>query len=224
MSSEETAQPTLDLDELSIRRAIMRMAVGSTIVLRVRPGAEYAAEICAKTFGRSRKIPLSTSVEPGAVAIKRLDGTTNPSIYPEIDALKVGESHVFALPPAMHPRIRAAATARNRTGKVRLACTGDIEHIRVTRLPLTPEEHAQCGPIEIERTRGKYELRRLLTPGAKVRYEIPVADHYSLRNTVSRFATVNGIRVRCRLQDDGSMLVYRVDEAPQAQTSEDARQ
>lgn len=205
---------TPKVDEMQIRRAILRLTIGSQIQIDTPVGQERAAADCALAFGRAKKISVMVMQEHGCIVIHRNAPEGRPSIRPELDALKVGESHVFPFPPIWHDRVRSAAAARNRSGEVLFTCRREGDQIRVTRLPMTPEEFAAApdAPQPVGDT-GKYRLRRLLTPGARVTYNLPREQHFALRNSVSRFAMLHNLRLRCRLQDDGSMLVYRVDAA-----------
>lgn len=208
-------------NELEIRRTIMRMTVGSTSDVDVPVGQESDAAACAVSFARSKKIEVLVTQEDGSIAITRVEPKEKPNVYPVLDALKVGESHLFPFPPRMHMRVRMAASARNRTGDVLFSCRKEGHQIRVTRMPVTDEEAASVTiPPNPRGAEGKYMLSRFLVPGAKVVYDVPRSDHYAIRNSVSRFAIMNDLRIRCRVQDDGSMLVYRVDGAPTTQAAE----
>lgn len=208
-------------DDMEIRRSIVRMTIGSFVEISVPVGQEPAAAACAVAFGRSKKIEIMVTQSHGSIAIVRVEPEEKPNIYRDLDILKVGESHLFPFPPRWHMRVRNAAAARNRTGRVLFSCSKEGHQIRVTRMPLTDEEAALVTtPLKRHGDTSKYALSRLLTPGASVVFDLPRAEHYALRNSVSRYATVNSLRLRCRLQDDGSMLVYRVDDAPTTQAAE----
>lgn len=217
----------MKIDEIEIRRQILKTTIGSAVIIQTPRGTESAAEACALAFGRAKKIPMIVSIGVGEIVVRRTLTDEKPSIYPEIDALEVGESHLFPFPPPMHQRVRNAASSRNQDGKVRYACTREGDQIRVTRLPITDAEMQKCGPIEISgstKDGGRYRLGRLHQPGARLSFDIPRSEHMSLRNLVSRYAIRHNLKVRCRVQDDGSMLVYRIDDqAPQAQPEQTPR-
>lgn len=195
---------------LEIRRAIMRLNVNDSATLKLDGHPFSYIEAEAKRFAKARKLALRVEQVESGARITRLVEAEKITLYPEIDALEVGKSHLFELPPAFHQRIRVAATSRNRNGAVRLACTREGEHIRVTRLPMNDAEAAQAGPITVPKRQTKYELERLATQRS-IRFDIARPDQPKLRLAVSNYSLRTGWTIRCRLQDDGSMLVYRTD-------------
>lgn len=56
----------------------------------------------------------------------------------------------------------------------------------------------------------RWELSSLAR-GDRLVFNVEPADHHKLRLAVSHKAKLNGWTVRCRVQDDGTMLVYRTD-------------
>lgn len=197
-------------NELNIRRAIIQMAVGETQTLPIGDTPPADAARLAIAFARNHKTPITADMTPDGMRITRVESWPRSSMYPELDALAVGESRLFDLPQAFHQRIRQAATVRNKTGEVRLSCAREGSGLRVTRLPLTEDEHAQCGPIQAPARPSKYELERLATM-REIRFTVAARDQHKLRLAVSHKAKSTGWPLRCRLQDDGSMLVYRTD-------------
>lgn len=201
----------MSVNHLEIRRSIVRLAIGQSVTISTTPETHAAAERLALSFGKAKKIPLAVQGVKGGLVITRTEPVEAVSLYPEIDRLEVGESHVFPYPPAFHTRVRVAASFRNRKGKVRLACTREGDQIRVTRLPMTAEETATSGPIKAQGRQSKYRLEQL----DQVRELLfPDCDAYHqqrIRQAASMKAKQRGWTVRCRLQDDGSMLVYRTD-------------
>lgn len=201
----------MTVDVRAIRAAIVQTTIGGNNVIRTPPGTEDEAERVALEFSKSKKIPIIVSVIQGGIEFTRVEGVEKPSVYPEIDALLVGQYHTFPFPPSMHGRVRAAASARNKTGTVRFACSRDGDQIRVTRLPLTPEETALCSKIpEVERLHRWGRLADLDTKPLVI-FEIEPKDHHKLRLAASQKAKTMGWTVRCRLQDNGTMAVYRTD-------------
>lgn len=201
---------------LPIRRAIVRLNVGDSTELPINnmPISEAATE--AKHFAKIKKLSIDVKTTATGLILTRSADPLQISMYPELDALEVGQSHLFQVPAPFHQRIRVAASSRNRSGTVRLACTREGDFIRVTRLPMTAEEQATAGPITAPARQTKYGLERLSSQRHIV-FDTPREDRAKLRLAVSNYAARQGWTIRCRLQDDGTMLVYRTDAgAPKA--------
>ena len=64
----------------------------------------------------------------------------------------------------------------------------------------------------------RWELDNLAR-GERLVFTIAPPDHHKLRLAASTKARVNGWTIRCRLQDDGTMLVYRTDSACAAEAA-----
>jgi hypothetical protein len=62
----------------------------------------------------------------------------------------------------------------------------------------------------------KYDLHRLASQ-RQIVFDIPRTGQSKLRLAVSNFAARQGWTIRCRIQDDGTMLVYRTDVATAAE-------
>lgn len=202
---------------LAVRRAIITLAMGehTEIIIDGVPPADVRAE--AEAFARSRKLPCEFATTASGVSVTRVIKAPRGSTYPDLDKLAVGQSHLFELPPAMHQRVRAQAANRSRAGAVRLACLREGDAIRVTRLPIGDAEAKACGPIVARARATIYDLERLST-GQKLTFNVPRAEQSKLRVAVHRQTVKTGWTIRCRLQDDGSMLVYRTD-VPAAATA-----
>ena len=200
----------MSIDKIAIRRAIIQTTIGSEAFISTPPGTEDEAESCALEFSKAKKIPLIISIVQGGLEITRTMGSTKPSIYPEMDGLKVGEHHVFPFPPAMHSRVRVAASFRNQSGVVRFSCTRDGEQIRVTRLPMNDEEAKGIAPIKIPGRASRWQLDRLATE-PQLKFEVNRAEQHKLRLAVSNKARITNWIIRCQVQSDGTMLVYRAD-------------
>lgn len=198
--------------DLEIRRAIMRLTFGQSAVIPTAIVPDHEAERLALDFCKAKKITIGVQHCKDGLIVTRLEPGEKISIYPELDALQVGQTHAFPFPPAMHQRVRVAATARNRIGKVRLACQRVGDQIHVTRLPITPEEISTCGPITAPDRASKYGLERLARVHELV-FDFP--DYIAqrrLRMAVSNKARQEGWTVRCRVSDDGkSIRVFRTD-------------
>lgn len=208
-----------------IRRKIMRLEVGSstTVLIPGLSSAEIQAE--ATRFTKAKKLHCTFHQTEEGLVIQRIEAPERASSYPEIDALKVGQSHVFDLPLPMHQRVRLAASTRQRQGKGAFTCTREGDQIRVTRLPATEDERAACDPIQAPARTTKYNMERLSVE-REIRFTVPRAEESKLRLAAHRQSLKTGWTIRCRLQDDGAMLVYRTDAgaprqaAPQAIAAE----
>lgn len=220
---------------LEIRKTIINLPFGesASLVLGDLP-LEHAKDVALR-FSRARKLPiLILPSDPGVLALRRVTQTeANPGKYPEMSALKIGESHLYEVPPPMFQRIRIAASNHNKTGLVLFSCRSEAQGLRVTRHPLTAEEIAAYGLIEptkkpapaqvaqVPKVRKptKYALERLATEST-LRFDIPRTAHGDLRTRVTQYAMKHGLTLRCRVQDDGSMLVYPAPAPAQTQAAE----
>lgn len=197
---------------LTVRRAIVQLKIGDQTTIKHPSATAEAITAEATRFGKARRMALQIEPMDGAIKVTRLAETPRVNLYPELDALEVGASHLFNLPPAMHQRIRLAASSRSRSGMVRLSCSREGDAIRVTRLPMTEDEAASCPQLSMTERSTKYGLERLSTE-SQLRFEISRLDQAKLRLAAHRMSIKTGWMIRCRLQDDGSMLVYRTDQA-----------
>jgi len=195
---------------LKIRRSILALEPGAsaTINLQGEDLNDVLAE--AKNFVKSRKLLCAFEMDGRGLRVTRVAGGSGSNLYPEIDALEVGGSKLFELPPALHQRIRLAASNRSRSTGVRLSCTRDGDFIRVTRLPVTDDDEAACGAIQLPARATKYDMERLAN-GERLTFSLERRDHHKLRLAAHRHAVKTGWTIRCRIQDDGTMLVYRAD-------------
>jgi hypothetical protein len=202
----------MPIDERAIRASILKTTINGCKFIPTPPGTEDEAERCALRFSKARKIPLITSIAQGGIEITRTLGEEMRSIYPEIDNLQVGQFYVFPLPPSMHGRVRAAASARNKTGKVRYACSRDVDQIRVTRLPMTAEEVETCGKIPEVQRKNRWSRLNELDSAPLLIFEVShFTDERALRVAAYQKGRTMGWKIRCRLQDNGTMAVYRTD-------------
>lgn len=195
---------------LTIRRAVMRLTLNFPTAVETpgMPPADAQAE--AKRFAKARKIPVDVQTTDTGIIVTRVDAEQRASLYPEIDALKIGHSHFFDLPPPMHQRVRLAASNRSRAGKMRLSCARDGDGIRVTRLPATDAERHACASIDAVTRATRWGLEQLAhTP--EMRFDITRQEQQRLRMAAHKHGVKTGWTIRCRLQDDGAMLVYRTD-------------
>lgn len=171
-------------------------------------------EFVAKEFSKARRIPvLIERTELGIRVTKTLptERSTAKHNYPQIGDLAPGESVLIDAPPEHHQRVRLAASQRGaRTGMV-FKCTRIGDAIRVTRMDGVD---AQDSPTTTRPT--KWDLDRLSTQSS-VSFSVAPPEQHKLRLAATYKAKQTGWTIRCRLQDDGTMLVYRTDEgAPKA--------
>lgn len=197
-------------DMLQTRRAIAGLAIGESATLEFPEVDPHDIARVAKAFGRDKGMPIITKISGSKLIIERVQMWLKDTIYRDIDALEVGQSYLFEVPPEQYSNIRSAAAFRNRTGRVKLSCRVLGNGISVTRMPLTTSDAQACGAVELPRRATKYDLDRLATE-KELRFEIERKDQHKLRLSVTHKARVTGWGIRCRLQDDGSMLVYRTD-------------
>ena len=207
----------MDREQLvKIRSKILGIAVGAKQTISAAGTESGELEAIAKQFCRSRGLTCLFRITAAGLEIERIEKPQRGSLSPEIDALEVGQSKLFELPPTMHQKIRMACGYRSASGKVRLSCNREGDFMRVTRLPMTESEAEACGPITAPPKVTKYDLERLGSVRELV-FNIARPDQQKLRLAVHRQQTKTGWTIRCRLQDDGTMLVYRTDSgAPQA--------
>lgn len=203
-----------------IRRKIIQLSIGSqtTVAITGLANADIQAE--ATRFCKIKKLPCTFTPTDAGLVIKRVAADPRANLYPQIDALEVGQSHVFDLPLAFHQRIRMAASARGSQGRGAFSCSREGDALRVTRLPATDAERAACGPLQVPARSTKYDLERLSST-RELRFTVPRADEAKLRLAAHRQGIKTGWPIRCRRQDDGSMLIYRTD-MPVAEAGSDS--
>lgn len=197
-------------EKMKIRREVLRLTLRKPTSIEVSDISPQAAHDEAKRFAKARKIPIDVKMTEAGITVTRIDTEQRASLYPEIDALKVGASHFFDLPPPMHQRIRLAASNRSRSGNMLLSCMREGDGIRVTRLPMNDAERLVCTNIDAVTRSTRWGLEKL-EHQPEMRVTLARQDHQKLRLAANRMATKTGWKIRCRLQDDGAMLVYRTD-------------
>lgn len=205
----------MTVDTLVLRRGIMRLTnTGDSFSI-----AGVFPEIEAETsqFCRARRIPVRIEPTEGGAVITKVDVEQRGSgRYPTIAKLQPGEATLITVGPQEHQRVRVYVSQLGRKIGAVFRCTKSDNDILVKRVDGTEAEHQRA------RT-SKYDLGRLATV-RELRFDLPRADHHKLRLSVTSKARVTGWTIRCRSQDDGSMLVYRVDHVPQGQTGGNAAQ
>lgn len=200
--------------ELEIRKLVATTAMGEVGSIRLT-GIDYEkAKLTAIKFSRLKKYPiLVLGSKPDQLSIRRVTAEAAKTVmYPEMDTLEIGSSHLFELARPLHQRVRMAASARNRRGAVLLSCAQDGPFIRVTRHPLTTDEMKTHGPVQEVVTRSsKYRLERLETE-REIRFRPENhAEVLRIRASVSTKGKLTGWKLACRSQFDGSMTVTRLD-------------
>jgi hypothetical protein len=198
-------------DQLDLRQRLAKLPVGHSSTFFYSSTDPKDVMKAAKSYGRIKSKPVRCTVTAGGVVIERTAEWDNNSMYACLDALAVGEHHDFAAPPEKRTGIRLAATHRNRAGVVRLTCTIRPDDVmRVTRVPLTTIEKAEHVVQHGEVRTTKYGLERLAML-REIQLTVAPADHHKVRLAATHKAKVMSWSLRCRLQDDGTMLVYRTD-------------
>lgn len=201
--------------DLEIRKRIAATPIGETVVMPIGDLPLDQARSIAKSFGGRKRFPIlifdAPDDRPGELCFKRVtEEEAKLSTYPEMDVLGIGESHLFKLPTPMHQRIRMAASIRNRRGQILLSCTLEAEGLRVTRHPLTEAEIAAHGFVQTPKRASKYGLEQL-EHQSELRFTgMQFVETQRLRLAVSTKARLMGWKLRCRLQNDGTMVVTRL--------------
>ena len=195
----------MKIDSLELRRRIVRLAVAGDALTFAGDFALIKAE--AQQFCRAKRIPVRIEPSEDGAIITRLEADQLGSDrYPAFGKLQPGESELINVSPQEHQRVRVYASHFGRKTGVIFRCTKTDEGILVTRIDGTA---AAQQPARAS----KYDLDRLATQ-REIRFDLERAQHHKLRIACSTKARTTGWSIRCRVQDDGSMLVYRVDDAP----------
>lgn len=204
--------------DMDLRRLMVQMQIGQSETVAVDGVEPGELRTRVLRVARLKAKPIKVTDTEDGVLVERVSAWPELTIYESIDRLQVGESYLFRLPAAAHQRIRVAASARSRTHQVALTCTREGDYLRVTRLPISETEAAACGPIAIPARASKWPMDGLAR-GERLTFTVAPAEHHKVRLAASRAGKLNDWVVRCRLQDDGTMLVYRTDYQPQASSA-----
>lgn len=197
--------------EMSLRRTVVQMQHGQTKSVDVEESSAHQMKDYVEKFARRRKIGVTITIDGPKLSIERVADLLTKQRYGEMDGLAVGESHIFKVTIPEHAGVRRMASYRNRDGSGRMfKCTVDPEGLRVTRMPVTDAERLAMPVMEEPRRATKYGLDRLSTM-SEIRFDLPRVDQQRLRLSAHQLAVKMSWTIRCRLQDDGSMLVYRTD-------------
>ncbi len=198
--------------EINIRRKIISAKPGETHTLPIGPLDIVAVQRRAKIFAREKGYPIEVLECAEGFRFRRLEAEQpRQTAFSEMDSLQVGGSHLFQVPPELHQRVRLAASARNRTGRVALSCRREGDFIRVTRLPVTNEELAAYTPSPKQQRTSRYGLERLAEQREIDFPPMPFAELRNLRVHVSNKGRLEGWRLTCRVQPDDSVKVTRLD-------------
>lgn len=171
-------------------------------------------EQTAKPYARRLNIPVLIVETPTGATVTRIDAPPPKGLhsYPQIAALEPGASVLIEVDPLSHQRVRLAASNLGAKLGLVFRCTRTGNAIKVTRTD---------GPGEqLPATRAsKYNLERLATE-RELRFSLPPEEQHRLRLAATYKARMMRWKIRCRLQDDGTMLVYRTDPGAPAAASD----
>lgn len=202
----------MTFDRMTVRRHMLRLAqTGDAVHV---PGPFDQIEKEAQSFARSRRMQITISQHQDGATIERLaDKVRGQHAYTEIESLAPGQSVVLDVPALSHQRVRVAASQFSKKTGATYRCMADGDTIRVIRTDGTDK------PIEVPTRATKYDLDRLATE-PRITFNVPPTEHHKVRSACSFKSKQTGWTIRCRLQDDGTMLVYRNDAgAPAADSS-----
>jgi len=204
----------MNFDEMEVRRRILRLASPGDSATVVGDFETIAASAVA--FGKARGIPLTVAPVEGGALLTRVERSAiyGAGAFPEIASLEPGGSVLISVAPAAHQRVRlAASTIGRNAGRVfRCARTGD--DITVIRI-----DGADPAAVAMPARATKYGLERLAFEPRMVLH-VDARERRNLRVAASQKAASMGWCLRCRLQDDGTMLVYRTDAGAAQQAAE----
>lgn len=204
----------MSFDKMYVRRKILELTgAGSSTEM---DGPHDLIEHEAKSFGRARGIRLLLERVGGSVRVTRLaDRQKGMHAYPEIAGLAPGQSVLLDVPPASHQRVRVTASQTSMKTGATYRCLREGDAIRVVRT----DGADVSADLPVRAT--KYSLDRLST-GERLVFHVEPRERTRLRSACSTKGLQTGWTIRCRLQDDGSMLVYRTDVPAQQQAGDSA--
>lgn len=186
----------MDMEKIEVRRKMLALTnQGDSFEVL---GDYSLIEATARQFSKSRGIPVRVEAsEAGAIIIK-INAKPQSGAYPQIANLKPGESITIAEPAQNHQRIRVAASQFGKKVGVKFCCSSVGDAVLVTRLAAdTPK--ASRWPMDG------------LANGLRLTFQVTPAEQNKVRLAATYKSKMTGWTIRCRLQDDGSMLVYRTD-------------
>lgn len=194
----------MTVDHMQIRRLIMRLT--TTGQSEDIAGPFDQIQVQAERFAKARKLQLRVTPIDGGARIERMpDKVGGLHTYPEILELVPGGSVVLQVPPISHQRVRVRASQVAAKLGWTLRCMREGEAMRVIRT-----DGVEAADTGLPTRATKYGFDRLSTQGS-ITFEVTREERSRLRLAVSNYAARHGWVLRCRLQDDGTMLVHRTD-------------
>lgn len=190
----------------------------------VRSSMTYRGRSMAKAFRckaengglRVTRVPMT---DEERATCPPIDVGTRQTKY-ALERLETVTHLLFSVPRIEHDKIRLAAVRASIKHGWPISCKAQKDgSLLVFRPDLMPTEKrsgeatTEAGPVR------KHDAWGLEALGTKreVRVNAPRQDHARLRLAAHRLAVKQAWTIRCRLQDDGTMLVYRTDQgAPSA--------
>lgn len=199
----DTKTPKPAFDPLELRRQLVRLTDPGHSAEATGPFDLISAE--ARRFSRGRGIPIDIEpIDGGARITRKAQKPKGMHAYPEIAALQPGASVLLDVPPISHQRVRVTASQTAMKTGAAFRCMREGDAIRVIRTDgLSASTSLPTRPT-------KYDLDRLAT-GERITFDVPPSEQHKVRSACSFKAKQTGWVIRCRLQDDGTMLVYRTD-------------
>lgn len=172
------------------------------------------------------------TAEDGALRVTRMPATAEErATCPPIETAKRQTKYAmdrladvpeirFDVPRIEHDKIRLSAVRASVKHGWKISCQaqadGSIIVFRPDKIAAPVSEAAQADQRQPARPTNRFDLDRL-EHTREVRFAIPAIEHQALRLACHRKSARTGWTIRCRLQDDGTMLVYRTDAgAPKA--------
>lgn len=195
----------MSLDTLDLRRKMLNLTnPGDCVTMQ---GDATAIAAAARRFSTSRRIPVKIEATADGATITRGKSRSGTGSYPQIADLEPGESVLIQAPVAEHQRVRLAASQYGAKCGQQFSCKRIGESIEVTRFGGDKPARTPRWPMDgLER-------------GERLTFSAAPADHHKIRLAAHRLAVKTGWTIRCRLQDDGTMLVYRTDYQPNASSA-----
>lgn len=209
---------------VNIGETLDAIGVGESKLLDIPPSSHQRYRQAASIRGRSGAVMFSCTREGDSLRITRLPVTDeerqrHPVASTPQRQTKYGLerlAHVAEITVAVLPREELyvrhmASLTKKRTGwpiSCQLMPGGMMRIYRTDKAErINP---ASQEPRKLPAKPTKYGLDRLATQ-RQIRIEATPAERANLRVAASQKAKIMGWTLRCRLQDDGSMLVYRTD-------------
>ena len=198
-----------------------------------RPVSEHPSIRSSVTYRTKKtgRLYRCTAID-GALRVTRIPATESENAaYPssftnESRPTKYGMGRLadvaelrFDVPRIEHDKVRLAAVRASVRYGWKISCRamgdGSIVAFRPDKVKERDANSTTQDASNLARPTNRFDLDRLET-SREISFNIPRQDHAALRLATHRKALRHGWTIRCRLQDDGTMLVYRTDiPAPQ---------